>query len=121
MNFKIQIRGRHAILCQFLHPSPVTFWHTSQNSLRKYVSHLAPPRFLVGLVQKPRTKPPVQILTQLFTGFFVLRFCQEVFCLEDFVRGGFCLFPLLSEYICHNRKLSITLNFVFHMYDKNFL
>ena len=34
-------------------------------------------------------------------------FCQGVFCLEGFVRGGFCPFPLLSEYICYNRKLNI--------------
>src|SRR6218665_962583 len=34
-------------------------------------------------------------------------------------RGGLCPFPLLSEYICYNRKLNITLNFIFHMYDRN--
>src|SRR6218665_4051845 len=44
---------------------------------------------------------------------------QRVFCLEGFVRGGFCPFPLLSEYICYSRKLNITLNLRFHMYDKN--
>src|SRR6218665_2965765 len=60
----------------------------------------------------------VQILSQLFAGVFVRGFCQGVFCLEGFVRGGFSLFPLLSEYICYNRKLNITLNFMFHMYDK---
>src|SRR6218665_3818644 len=31
---------------------------------------------------------------------------------------GFCPFPLLSEYICYDKKLNITLNFMFHMYDK---
>jgi len=41
-----------------------------------------------------------------------------VFCVEGFVRSSFCPFPLLSEYICYNRKLNITLNFMFHMYDK---
>jgi len=42
-----------------------------------------------------------------------------VFSLEGFVRGGFCPFPFLSEYICYNRKvgLNIILNFMFHMYD----
>src|SRR6218665_2186138 len=44
-------------------------------------------------------------------------FCQGAFCLEGFV-GGFCPLPHLSEYICYNRKLNITLNFMFHMYDK---
>ena len=37
-----------------------------------------------------------------------------VFCLEGFVRGGFCPPPLLSEYIRYNRKLNITFNFRFH-------
>src|SRR6218665_1625544 len=39
------------------------------------------------------------------------------FCLEGFVRGGFCPSPLLSEYIHYNRKLNITFNFRFHMYE----
>jgi len=26
--------------------------------------------------------------------------------------------PVLLEYICYNRKLNITLNIMFHMYDK---
>src|SRR6218665_2960925 len=39
------------------------------------------------------------------------------FCLEGFVRGGFCPSPLLSEYIRSNRKLNITFNFRFHMYE----
>src|SRR6218665_3750573 len=36
-----------------------------------------------------------------------------------FVRVGFCPFSLLSQYICYNRKLNTTLNFMFHIYDKN--
>src|SRR6218665_808754 len=48
-------------------------------------------------------------------------FCQGVFCREGFAQGDFCPFPLLSEYICYNRKLNITLNFMFHMYDKKLL
>src|SRR6218665_2735608 len=43
--------------------------------------------------------------------------CLRGFCPGGFVRGGFCPFPLLSEYICYNRKVNITLNFMFHMYD----
>src|SRR6218665_887244 len=40
-----------------------------------------------------------------------------VFFLKGFVRG--CLFPspFLSEYIRYNRKLNITFNFRFHMYE----
>src|SRR6218665_1520733 len=49
------------------------------------------------------------------------RFLSEglsgVFCLEGFVQGGFCPSPLLSEYIRYNRKLNITFNFRFHMYE----
>src|SRR6218665_1036916 len=44
-------------------------------------------------------------------------FCSGVFCLKGFVRGGFCPSPLLSEYIHYNRKLNITFNFRFHMYE----
>src|SRR6218665_1668575 len=77
----------------------------------KSTSHISDPTILVGLIQKSRTKPPVQILSQLFAGFLSRGVCQGVFCLEGFVRGGFCPFPLLSEYICYNRKLNITLNF----------
>ena len=54
----------------------------------------------------------------LFTGVLVWRFCPGVFCLEGFVRGGFCPSPLLSEYIRYNRKLNITFNFRFHMYEQ---
>src|SRR6218665_2088638 len=45
--------------------------------------------------------------------------CLRRFLSGGFVRVGFCLFPLLSQYICYDRKLNITLNFMFHMYDKN--
>src|SRR6218665_69762 len=50
-----------------------------------------------------------------------LTFCQRVFCVEGFVRGRFCPLSFRSEYICYNRKLNITLNFMFHMYDKKFI
>ena len=38
-----------------------------------------------------------------------------------FCPGWFLSVPLLSEYICYNRKLNITLNFMFHVYDKKFI
>src|SRR6218665_2199585 len=47
---------------------------------------------------------------------FLFGVCLGVFCLEGFVRGGFCPSPFLSEYIHFNRKLNITFNFRFHMY-----
>src|SRR6218665_2333669 len=75
----------------------VTLCHTSRDPPGS-TSHISDPPPLVGLVQKSRTKVP---------------------CTEVFVRIGFCPLPLLSQYICYNRKLNITLNFMFHMYDKN--
>src|SRR6218665_2597860 len=49
------------------------------------------------------------------------RFLTGRFC-PGFLSGRFCLgwflsVPLLSEYIHYNRKLSITFNFRFHMYE----
>src|SRR6218665_3947167 len=58
---------------------------------RKYVTHLGLlPRFLVGLVQKTRTKAPcTNSLSIVHGGFCPAIFCQGVFCLEGFVWGGF--------------------------------
>src|SRR6218665_1687733 len=48
---------RHAIFGQFWPPPPVTLWHTSRDPPK--VRHTSrTPRFLVGLVQKTRTKAP---------------------------------------------------------------
>ena len=86
----------------------------------KSTSHISDPRFLAGLVQKIRTKAPCTNSLSIF---------REGFCPGAFVRGlssgrfcpGWFLFiPILPEYICYNRKLNITLNFMFHMYDKFF-
>src|SRR6218665_946171 len=70
---------------------------------------------------KTRAKAPCTNSLSIARWGFCPGFCQRVFCLEGFVRGGFCLFSLLSEYICYNRKLNITLNFMFHMFDKKFM
>src|SRR6218665_3850828 len=40
-----------------------------------------------------------------------------IFCLEGFVRNGFCPSSLLSECIHYNRRLNITFNVSFHMYN----
>src|SRR6218665_3876961 len=53
---------------------------------------------------------------RFLTGGFV-----RGFCLEGFVRDGFCPSPFLLEYIHYKRKLNITFNFRFHMYENNFL
>src|SRR6218665_3023481 len=81
----------------------------------KYVAHLGPPLIFSRRSTKDPDKSPLYKFSLncshgfLFGGF--------VFCLEGFVRCGFYLFPLLSEHICYDRKLNITLNFMFHMYD----
>src|SRR6218665_2520902 len=103
-------------LANFDPPPPVTHPGTSEST-----SHISEPPVFSRASTKTRTKNPVQILSQLFTGPFVREFCQGVFCLEGFAPGWFCPFPLLSEYICYNRKLNITLNFMFHMYDKKII
>src|SRR6218665_576757 len=95
-------------LTNFYPPPPVTLCHTSR-TLQKYVTHLGPPSdFLAGLVEKIRTKEPCTNSLSIVRRVFVRGVCQGVFCLEDFVRGGFCPFLLLSQYICYKRKLNIT-------------
>src|SRR6218665_1243766 len=96
-----------------VYPLPLSHFVTHPGTPSKVrLTSRIPFRYLVGLVQKTRTRAPCRlqlILSQLFARDFVRGFCQRVFCLEDFVRGGFCPFPLLSEYICYNRKLNIML------------
>src|SRR6218665_232721 len=86
-----------------------TFSHISDPS-KKYVTHLGP-----NIFSRPSTKNPDKNPLYKFPLNCSL-FCQGNFSLEGFVRGGFCPFSILSEYICYNRKLKITLNFRFHMY-----
>src|SRR6218665_4186843 len=87
----------------------------------KYVTHLGPHTFFIRpstknsdknlLNKKLGQKPSVQILSQLFVGFFKGSLVWKVLF-------GVLSVPLLSEY---NRKLNITLNFRFHMYDNFFI
>src|SRR6218665_1350942 len=89
---------RHAIFGQFLPPPPVTLCHPSR--------------------YKNRTKANCTNSLSIVRGGF---------CPGGFVRGSF-VWKILSEVVfvhspfcqntCYNRKLNITLNFMFHMYDK---
>src|SRR6218665_560270 len=72
-------------------------------------SHISNPQ----IFSRPSTKNPDK--SPLYKFSFN---CSQGFLSGSFVRGGFCSFPLLSEYNCYNRKLNITLNFMFQMYDK---
>src|SRR6218665_2719448 len=68
-----------------------------------------------SIFSRPSTKIPVK--SPLYK--FYLN-CSRRFLSGGFVRVGFCPFPLLSQYICYYRKLNITLNVMFQMYDKLF-
>src|SRR6218665_1789087 len=109
---------RHAILGQFLPPLPLSHFVTHPGTPRKYITHLGPPIFRRPST-KNRDKSPLYKFclncSREFLSGGVLSggFCQRVFCL-----GWFLSVPVLSEYICYIRKLNITLNFMFHMYDK---
>src|SRR6218665_626597 len=90
-------------------PLPLSHFVTHPGTPRKYVTHLDPPNS-----SRPSTKIPDK--SSLYK--FYLN-CSQRFLSGGFVRVGFCPFPLLSQYICYNRKLNITLNFMFHMYGKH--
>ena len=89
---------------------PLTHTLSHIPGLPKYVTHIGPP-----ISSRPSTKNPDKKPLYKFSLNCSPGFCQRVFSLEGFVRGSFCPFPLPSEYICYYRKLTITLNFRFHM------
>src|SRR6218665_2057678 len=86
---------RHAIYGQFLPPPPVTLCHRSRDSPRS-TSHISdPPIFLVGLVQKIRTKIPCTNSLSIGSGIFeqgVFRgsFVWKVLSGVVFVHSSFC-------------------------------
>src|SRR6218665_3950441 len=97
------------------YPLPISHFVTHPGP-PKSTSHISDP----PIFSRPSTKNPDKSHLYKFSlncswGFLSGGFCQGVFCLEGFVWGGFCPFPFLSECICYNRKLNITLNFMFHM------
>src|SRR6218665_1484971 len=110
---------RHAIFGQFLPPSPC---HTSSHipGPPESTSHISdpPPIFRRLSTKNPDKSSFVQILSQLFAGGFVRgEFVRGPFMSGRFCPGWFLFVPFLSEYICYFRKLNITLNFMFRMYD----
>src|SRR6218665_1700786 len=99
---------------------PVTLRHTSRDP-RKYVTHLRPPIFRRPSTKNPHKSPFYKFCLNCSRGFLSGGFCQVVFCLLRFCLGWFLSIPVLSEYICYIRKLHITLNFMFRMYEKKFI
>ena len=76
------------------------------------MSHISDHPFLVGLVQKIRTKPPIQILSQLFVGVFVQGFCQGSFVWKVlsgvvFVRSPSVRIHLLQQKVKHHFKFLV--------------
>ena len=78
-----------------------------QRSISLSISHSS--------TKKPGQKPCTKYLSMV-RGVFVRGFLSGRFC-----RRWVLSIPLLSEYLHYNRKLTITFNFTFHMYDKIFL
>src|SRR6218665_2057244 len=112
----------HAIFGQFLpSPSPLSHFVTHPGTPSK-VRHTSrtPLIFRRSSTKNLDKSPLVQILSQLFAVVFVRGVCQGAFVWK--VLSGVVLsVPVLSEYICYIRKLNITLNFTFRMYDKKFI
>ena len=90
-------------------PSPVTLCHTSRDP-PKSTSHISDPPIF--------SRPSTKILDKSPLYKFCLN-CSRRFLSRGFCPGWFLSVFLLSQYICYNKKLNITLNFMFHMYDKN--
>src|SRR6218665_2028525 len=114
------IKNVTLFLANFYPPPPPC--HTSSHIPglpRKYVTHLGPsPDFRRPNPKNPDKSPLVQILSQFCAGVFVRGLLSRGFLSGRFCPEWFLSVPVLSEYICYNRKLNITLNFMFRMYDK---
>src|SRR6218665_1796164 len=98
-------------LANFNPPPPVTLCHTSRD----------PPKVRHTSRTPPNKSPLVQILSKLFVGVFVREVLSEGLLSGSFCPRWFLSVPVLSEHICYIRKLNITLNFMFRMYDKKII
>src|SRR6218665_3034423 len=119
------LRGRikyvTLFLANFYPPPPVTLRHTSRDP-PKSTSHIsAPPISRRPSTKTPDKSPLVHILFQLFAEVFVRGVLSGSLLSGRFCPGWFLSVPVLSEYICYIRKLNITLNFMFRMYDKKII
>src|SRR6218665_1179582 len=96
----------------------VKLCHTSRDPPKVRHTSRNPPIFSRPST-KTRTKGPCINSLSIVCGGFCPGLLSGGLLFGRFCPDGSCPFPLLSEYICYNRKLNITLNFMFHMYDKN--
>ena len=105
---------RHAILDQFWLPSAPSHIVTHFGTQLKYVTHLGTTTIFMYMHTCMCIYREVCLSSRGFSRRFVQVFLSRTFC-----SGWFLSAPLLSEYIRCNRKLNITFNFRFHMYEKN--
>src|SRR6218665_1386892 len=84
---------------------PVTLCHTSRDPSK------VPPH---PIFSRPSTKIPDKSPRYKFYPNCSRRFLSEGFCPVWFLSVP----PSVTTF-CYNRKLNITINFMFHMYDKN--
>src|SRR6218665_3498323 len=111
---------RHDIFGQFLPPSLLSHFVTHPGTPPKVRHTSRTPRFLEGLVQKTRQKPPCTNSVSIVCGGFCPGVLSGGLLSGRFCLGWFLSLLVLSEYICYIRKLNITLNFMFRMYDNFF-
>src|SRR6218665_3636986 len=72
----------------------------------KSTSHISdPPIFSMPSTKNPDKSPLYKFSLNFSRGFLFWGFVRGS-CLEGFVRGGFCPFPLLSEYIFQNTSVT---------------
>src|SRR6218665_3959404 len=109
-----------------LTPSSLSHFGTHPGTTQKvrHTSRNTPP-FLVGLVQKTWTKAPCTNSLSIVRWGFCPGLLSGGLLSGRICPGWFLYNPSsirkhLLENICYNRKLNITLHFMFHMYDKKF-
>ena len=92
---------RHAIFGQF-RPPPLSHFVTHPGTPQKYVTHLGPPRFLVGLVQKTQTKAPCTNSLSIVRGGF----CRGAFVKGSFVFKVLCGVIFVHSPFCQNTSVT---------------
>src|SRR6218665_2111145 len=108
-------------LANFYPPFPLSHFVKHPGTPRK-VRHTSQTPVFEGLVQETRRKATLYKFCRNCSGGFLSRGVLS----EGFLSGRFCPWrflsvSVLSGYICYIRKLNITLNLMFRMYDKKFI
>src|SRR6218665_2507667 len=86
-------------------PLPLPHFVTHLGTTPKSTSHISDPSpFSVGLVQETQTKPSVQILSQLFAGFFQGVLVWKVLSEVVFVCSPSSKILLLQQRVKHHFK-----------------